>query len=397
MKRVLLLIPSMAGVGGTERMVHSLSALLSRAGFDVAQASFDAPGVQRHFESTTPVHGLGPIPRLPLPLRPLAYALSAWRLRRLKQRLGTQITISNLWGADFISILSGGADRKLALCHINVVGNSTNWLMLRFLPLVAAVYQRFDRVMAVSEPLADELRSLYRLEPGKSGYIDNFIDRPEAESCLPNDGRMRFVWCGRFSSEKNLPGLLHAWAGVASRRPQLQLVLLGDGPLLQDAKQVARELGLAWGADMADSSAQVVFVGRVQNPASFLLGARAMLLSSIAEGLPMVVLEALSLGTPVLASDCMAGGVRKALLGEGTCQPDRAEIQLTPAGCLLPVPDPTLPATLKCWCDAVVLAADDHDQASRWRHGALERAAHFGSAAAMPRWKAVLAFGETNS
>ncbi len=377
-------------------MVHSLSALLSNAGFDVIQATFDAPGSRQHFESSTPVHSLGPVPRLPLALRPLAYVLSAWRLRQLKQRLGTQITISNLWGADLISILSGGADRKLALCHTNVVGNSTNGLMLRFLPLVAAVYRRFDRLIAVSEPLADELSSLYQLAPGKSGYIDNFIDRPEAKPCLPNDGRVRFAWCGRFSSEKNLPGLLHAWAGVTRLRPSLQLVLMGDGPLSQEVKQLASDLGQTCGTDVADSQAQVVFVGRVQNPASYMLGARAMLLSSLAEGLPMVVLEALSLGTPVLASDCMAGGVRKALLGAGTCQPDRAEAELTPAGWLLPVPDPSLPQTLQCWQNAVVRAAEDDALVRYWRKGALARAENFGSEAAMQKWKAVLAFGETN-
>lgn len=190
MKKLLILIPSMVSVGGTERMVHALSGLLSKAGFEVAQASFDAPGVRRHFESDTPLYGLGPIPRLPLALRPLAYALAAWRLRRLKQRLGTHVTISNLWGADLISVLSGGADRKLALCHINVVGNSTNRLMLRLLPLVAAVYRRFDRVIAVSEPLADELKTLYRLADGQSGHIDNFVDRPAAERGLPDDGRV---------------------------------------------------------------------------------------------------------------------------------------------------------------------------------------------------------------
>jgi hypothetical protein len=52
--------------------------------------------------------------------------------------------LRNLWGADLISVLSGGNDRKIALCHINVVGNPTNRLMVSFRPLVAAIYRKFD-------------------------------------------------------------------------------------------------------------------------------------------------------------------------------------------------------------------------------------------------------------
>jgi hypothetical protein len=59
--------------------------------------------------------------------------------------------LRNLWGADLISVLSGGNDRKIALCHINVVGNPTNRLMVSFRPLVAAIYRKFDRVVAVRE------------------------------------------------------------------------------------------------------------------------------------------------------------------------------------------------------------------------------------------------------
>jgi glycosyltransferase involved in cell wall biosynthesis len=397
MKRVLLLIPTMAGVGGTERMVHMLSGLLSASGYDVAQASFDSPGTRRHFESSTPLHGIGPVPRLPLPIRPLGYILAAWRLRRLKQRLGTQVIISNLWGADLISVLAGGVDRKLSLCHTNIEGNKANRLMLRFLPLVAAVYRRFDRVIAVSEPLAKELQTLYKLREEKIMHIDNFIDRPEAVSCLPDDGYLRFVWCGRFSPEKNLTGLLHAWAAAVKIRPKLQLVLLGDGPLHKEMQDLAKGLGLVCGKSVVNPMTQVVFAGRVHNSAEFLLGGRAVLLSSLAEGLPMVLLEAFALGTPVLASDCPAGGVRNALQGPGPCKPGRLAAELTPVGCLLPIPDPRIPQTLNCWRDAIVRAADDDALTDRWREGALSRARLYNSDVAMQKWKTVLSSVEAST
>lgn len=393
-QRVLLLIPSLAGVGGTERVVQSLSILLAGPLRVVVQASFDAPGAQRHFESQAAFYPLGPIPRLPLPLRPFAYLLAAWRLRRLKKQLGIDATISNLWGGDLISILSGGRDRKIALCHINVVGNPSNRLMVRLRPLVAAVYRRFDRVIAVSETLAVELKALYRLPSNRIGHIDNFVDRPDATSKLPNDGVQRFVWCGRFNPEKNVEGLLHAWGGFVANRPGVQLVLLGDGPMHDELLALAGSLKLRIGQAIEDIHSQIVFLGKVPDPAAYMLGARTLLLSSNAEGLPMAVLEALSLGLPVLASDCRAGGVRTALLGQGECNPARTDIEFTPAGALLPVPSCEAPATLQLWGEALTTASQDTSQLSRWQAGALVRASNFSSGAVRDRWLKVLDFGE---
>lgn len=388
-KKILLLIPSMTGVGGTERVVHSLSKLLTQAGAEVHQASFDPPGVQRHFEGTTPLHALGPLPRVPLPLRPVFYWLAASRLARLKRRIGVDVTISNLWSADLINALSGGADRKVALCHTNVVGNPANLLMLQLRPLVAAVYHRFQEVIAVNEGLASELTSLYGLEYRPVTHIDNFAEVSRSASAFPRDGVTRFVWCGRFVLEKNVQGLLHAWSSYAFSRSDAQLVLVGDGPLREELQTVAASLGLSWTNDLAARKAKVVWVGKVDDPIAYMVGARALLLTSHAEGLPMVILEALALGVPVLAADCHAGGVRTAMVGSGSCDPRRTEAERSLAGALLPVPAAGDPATLALWRAALEETCDE-TRWQQWRSGALQRATIFDSATAMSRWSHVL-------
>jgi len=372
-------------------MVQAISGLLRDAGCEVHQASFDAPGATRHFEIEGPCHALGPIPRLPLVLRPIAYGLTAYRLRALKRRAKIDITISNLWGADLISVLSRGRDRKIALCHINIVGNKSNRLMLRLRPLVAYVYRCFDKVIAVSSTLADEVRDLYRLPPDRIGHIDNFTDPGSSKPLWsPTEGRLRFLWCGRFSHEKNVEGLLAAWASFAESWPSAQLILVGDGPDFEHMRARASGLGLDAGGIDRLQSAQVVFAGRQADPAAFMASARALLLTSHSEGLPMVVLEALALGVPVLAADCPSGGVRTALSGRGECQPRRAEAESVTAGLLLPVPDPQVPSTLQVWGNALGLVARDDAIHAAWSRGALERASLFSSAAARDRWVAVL-------
>jgi glycosyltransferase involved in cell wall biosynthesis len=387
--RVLLLMPSLTETGGAERMVDGLSRLLSSADVEAFEASFDSPGVRRRFDNSTPFYPLGPVPRLPLPFRAFEYLVAARRLRALKQRLKIDATISNLWRSDLISVLSGGFDRKIALCHINIVGNSTNRTMLRLRPLVAAVYRRCDRVVAVNEALSRELAALYTLAPGRVGFVDNFVWRPEVEPRPARNGVKRFVWCGRMTIEKNVAGLLHAWRAFAFAERGAQLVLLGDGPQRPELENLAANLGLSAG-ELDDPEAQVVFTGMVAGPAGYMANARALALSSIDEGLPMVVLEALSLGLPVLAADCPAGGVRAALVGGGAFDPARAEAEPTSSGVLLPVAHADSQDSLALWRAAFADALHDDKRWEAWRNGALARAERFSPSRALEQWLAIL-------
>lgn len=385
MKKILLLIPSLAGFGGAERVVASLSKLFVSGGHQVFIATFDAQGVPQK-----DVHQLGPIPRLPLLFRPISYAIAVWRLNQLKRKLSIDVTISNLWGADLISSLSSGRDQKIALCHINILGNPDNRLMVKLRPLVAAIYRRFDRVIAVSKPLAAELGALYKLSEKHIDCIENFSDTSDVISNLPADGVERAVWCGRMVSVKNVDGLLYAWSQYIENQGTGQLLLLGDGPLRADLEILSLTLGLRLSTDLSDRDAQVVFLGHVSNPESYMRGARLIALTSHSEGIPMVILEALASGLPVLASDCQPGGVRSALKGAGHCDPKRVTIDFTSSGALLPVPSAETAATLSSWAQCFAVAFNDQERWGAWCQGALEQAKSFSSVVVRDKWLDVI-------
>jgi glycosyltransferase involved in cell wall biosynthesis len=167
--------------------------------------------------------------------------------------------------------------------------------------------------------------------------------------------------------------------------------------LRSELTQLAARAGLHLGASLSDKDAQVLFLGLVPDPPSYMLGARALILTSRAEGLPMVILEALSLGLPVLAADGPSGGERAALKGEGRCNPLRADVENAPAGALLPVPRADELASLQPWVDALSIASQDEPQWRAWRDGALERAVHFSSASAREKWLQALDFTSSRS
>lgn len=106
--------------------------------------------------------------------------------------------------------------------------------------------------------------------------------------------RLQLILVGRLSPEKGIGGLLQALAAVApDLRPEL--VIVGDGPMRQELDALVAQLGLG---DV------VRFAGRLPEAGTLAEIARsdALVLPSFMEGLPIVLMEAMALGKPVIAT-----------------------------------------------------------------------------------------------
>jgi len=110
-----------------------------------------------------------------------------------------------------------------------------------------------------------------------------------------DSGPARLVCVGRLSPEKGLFGLLDALASLAAAGSQFELVIVGDGPLHASIRTRVNELELG---------TRIRFAGGLPEAATLAEIARAdiLVLPSLMEGLPVVLIEALALGRPVIAS-----------------------------------------------------------------------------------------------
>ena len=112
----------------------------------------------------------------------------------------------------------------------------------------------------------------------------------------PREDEVRTIICvGRFSPEKGQTGLLRVLARLLTRHPHVRLRLIGDGPDGANLKALADELGVA---------SSVTFAGRLPEDDALAEIAQSDLLvvPSFMEGLPIVLMEAMALGVPVVAS-----------------------------------------------------------------------------------------------
>jgi glycosyltransferase involved in cell wall biosynthesis len=129
-------------------------------------------------------------------------------------------------------------------------------------------------------------RRLSHLIP--NGVVDISVDRPNEES----ERMLRIVMVARFSKPKDFGTLIEAFSQLDV--PEVELVLVGDGPARPAMELLAQQLGV---------DARVRFLGSRSDVAEILGAADVFVLSSSYEGAPLTVLEALRGGVPVVASD----------------------------------------------------------------------------------------------
>lgn len=169
---------------------------------------------------------------------------------------------------------------------------------------VFSTYPYFDSLVSVS-PLLNEVNST-RLAPyappHKFTYALNTIDgerilRLASEEPVhdpsANPGATTFVTVGRLSVEKNHSRLVRAFARLHQQHPDTQLLIMGTGELHDELQELIRSLGL---------ETSVRLLGLVDNPYAVMARSQCFVLSSDYEGQPMVILEARTLGLPVVAT-----------------------------------------------------------------------------------------------
>lgn len=175
------------------------------------------------------------------------------------------------------------------------------WLLGRF-------YRRADLVVVNSRALAGSVLETLGVARERVVVVPNAfdVDRLRARALepgpvsVPRDDRKTIVCVGRLTRQKNFEFALRLMPALKARA---RLLVLGDGPLRSGLEALAHELGL----DVEGERPDVSFLGFHTNPYPLIREADLLCLPSLYEGLPNVVIEALILGTPVLAADCPSG------------------------------------------------------------------------------------------
>ncbi|WP_373509071.1 glycosyltransferase [Thiocapsa sp.] len=173
--------------------------------------------------------------------------------------------------------------------------------------------QGSNGVIVPSEGIKTDLVANFGANPRKIQIIYNGIDLDRTRDLarapcdLPRHDLPRVITACRLSDQKDFSTLLRAFRLVLDREPST-LVIVGDGELRAHVEQMISDLQL---------TDHVIMTGFQSNPFPYMKDGALFVLSSYFEGFGNVLVEAMSLGKPVVATDCPSGPGE--IILEGTC------------------------------------------------------------------------------
>ena len=173
---------------------------------------------------------------------------------------------------------------------IKLMGKTTSYWIEKKLLAVA------DAVIAVSSGVAQELRHFYHFNGAKLFTILNCVDSSLFKPGPENNKARRLLFVGRLDYGKGLFDLVNAAPAIIKAHPDVKLVVVGGGPLLEKLQTMVQELRLA------DS---FLFQGAVYEQNEIVRHyqeAYAVLLPSHYESFSLVLREAMACGKPVVAA-----------------------------------------------------------------------------------------------
>jgi glycosyltransferase involved in cell wall biosynthesis len=314
-RRLAFCVPSLCG-GGAERAMTTLASECAELGWDVDMVLLSGKDADYVHELSPQVHVVD------LHQKHARTSVPALMQYLRQQRPAALFsTLSRMNCATTVAARLAFVRTRLVLREADTMLEYSSGMM-RF--LVSILYRSASSVVAVSDDVKRDLVLKARLPADLICVIRNPVDvnRVRQLACgeltppFLMDGAPVILGVGRLDPVKDFSTLLRAFASLHAHR-RCRLVILGRGSQLVELQKLAHDLGV---------SSDVAFPGFVKNPYPWMAHCSVFVLSSLREGCPNVLLQALACGCPVVATD--APGDARFLLRNGTL------------GRLVPVGDP---------------------------------------------------------
>lgn len=309
--RIAFVIPGL-GPGGAERIASLLCNFWAAQGHSVTLITFEAVDALPFYS----LHQRVAIRRLETPAGRLGLATKlatnvrrVRRLRKLLRELRPDTIVAFTTDANVVSLCAAcGLGLPVVISERNQperpgLGHAHN--------LARTICYRYASAAVVqTEQIADWFRTRFRIPVHvlpNPVQLDTGSD-PHNSPGPRGEGRDRIlVSVGRLTSQKGFDILIKSFAKLAAKHPDWRLVIYGEGP----DRTVLEKLRV-------DSmcSDRISLPGLTSDVQAVLENASLFVLPSRFEGYPNVLLEALSVGLPVVATDC-PGGTRE-ILADGT-------------------------------------------------------------------------------
>lgn len=315
------------------------------------------------------------------------------------------LVISFLERANFVNVLTKIKSKHKAIISVRMDPtegykgiNSFNKILLKIL------YPKADLIIVNSKGTKQSLAN-FGLPQDKIKVIYNPLSFEEIRKKSNEDiekfleNKKFIINVGRLTKQKAQLHLLRIFKELKNDYENLKLLILGEGELNDYLVKLSEKLNLktyVWDRNEIDENFDVYFMGFQKNPYKYISKAKLFVFSSLWEGLPNALTEALACGAPVISADCKSGP--REILAPNTdfrYQTDKPEFAeygiLMPVleGSFLKASDP-LTEKEKIWLDAIKNIIKDDKLLEEYSKKALKRAYDFNPDKIFKQWEEVL-------
>jgi glycosyltransferase involved in cell wall biosynthesis len=303
-KKLLFVIPALTG-GGAERVLLTIINNLDIEKYEITLVLFNKEGdLIKNLKNNI---------KIIIYQKRNKYSLVKLilQLRNTIKSFNKVTVISFLHYTNIISVISCLCLKKkpkLILCehsnHRKYLPESKLWYFRKL--FMKYTYKKADQIVAISREMRENLIIDFKLNPHKVNVIYNPIPIEEISQLakdksnifsLKSDKKRKIIAAGRLARVKRFDRLIRSFA-IVRKELDVSLLIMGQGELLNELKELTNRLNI---------NEDVIFLGFQKNPYAWISIADIFVLSSDYEGFPMVILESMACGTPVISSDCSTG------------------------------------------------------------------------------------------
>lgn len=295
-KKIGILVPSLSD-GGAEKVAANLSIIYDELGYDVYLLLYEN---RISFDYKGKVINLGIKKRLGAGKLLKDYEIYR-KLKAIKKEYNFDIVISHLPKTDLMNCLTKKSEKVITTVHNNIDIDYPSY-MKKMLPYII---RKSDLIASVSVIGENYLKTRYNAKNVKTLYnpqmTDDILEKSnEKLTELPDEffNDITLINVGRLDTQKGQWHLIRAFKRVVEVKKNAKLIIVGRGRFEDQLRKLAKSLNL---------EKNIHFTGFNSNPYKFMKKSSIYVGTSLYEGFGMTIIEGMSLGLPVISTDCISG------------------------------------------------------------------------------------------
>jgi N-acetylgalactosamine-N,N'-diacetylbacillosaminyl-diphospho-undecaprenol 4-alpha-N-acetylgalactosaminyltransferase len=311
MKKICLLVNSLQS-GGAEKIVISIAVYYRSIGFDCVIVLLENSLFYEIPENIEVISLTKYKSDIYNSYKFFLLPFLAFSLKRILIKNNISYVQSHTYRANYVNILCKvfGSKHVTHIVNHGIISlyESLGILGAINLKLIRSLYPKSDKIVVLSKGMSLDLKKYVKVNDSKISIINNpydinkivelSLEGIEKNEFNINKNKKYITSVGSLIPLKRNSDLILAFKDFQINNPDFELLFIGDGSEKDNLIDLAKELRLI---------DKIHFIGQVHNPYKYLSRSFVLVLNSLSEAFPNVIVEALACGCPVVSSDCYSG------------------------------------------------------------------------------------------